>query len=126
MPDNRRRNTLQLLANELSFLRLGGYGRPFRSHWRPTLIFRDSPTCLNFDSGAPIQPCERCPLFQFIPEAKHNCRVPCHSIPLNERAETIASMYETGTQQQLDNAVRRWLEATIKKLEREEKSNAGS
>jgi hypothetical protein len=35
-------------------------------------------------------------------------------------------MYQSGTQEKLDTAVRGWLEATIKKLEREEKSNAGS
>ncbi len=126
MPDDRRRNTLQLLVNELSFLKGGGYGRPFRSQWRPTLMFRDSPICLNFDSGAPLQPCERCSLFEFIPEAKRNDRVPCHSIPLNEPGDTITSMYEVGSQQQLDNAVHRWLEATIQKLGREEKNNAGS
>jgi len=123
MSDSR---TLHLVSCEFLFLNSGGYGHPFRSHWRPTLIFRDSPICLNFDSGAPVQPCERCPLFQFIPEDKRNCRIPCHFIPLNERGETIALMYQSGTQEKLDTAVRGWLEATIKKLEREEKSNAGS
>ena len=123
MPDSR---SLHVVRCELLFLNSGGYGRPFRSEWRPTLIFRDSPICLNFDSSAPVQPCERCSFFQFIPETKRNCRIPCHFIPLNERGETIDLMYQTGTQGKLDIAVREWLEATIKKLEREEKSNAGS
>ena len=123
MPDSR---TLHVVRCELLFLDSGGYGHPFRSHWRPTLLFRDSPICLNFDSGAPAQPCECCPLFQFIPEAKRNCGIPCHFIPLNERGDTIDLMYQSGTQEKLDTAVRGWLEATIKKLEGEEKSNAGS
>ena len=110
--------TLRVVCCELQFLNLGGYGRPFRSQWRPTLIFRDSPICLNFDSGAPLQPCERCSLFQFIPEEKRNFHVPCHFIPLNQRGETVASIYQTGTQEDLDAAVRAWLEATIKKSQR--------
>lgn len=118
--------TSHVLRCELLFLNSGGYGHPFRSHWRPTLLFRDSPICLNFDSGAPVQPWERCPLFQFIPETKRNRRIPCHFIPLNERRETIDLMYQNGTQERLDTAVRGWLEATIKKLQGEEKSNAGS
>ena len=123
MPDSR---TLHVLRRELLFLNAEGYGHPFRSHWRPTLLFRDSPICLNFDSGAPAQPCERCPLVEFIPEAQRSSRIPCHFIPLNQRADTIASLYQYGTQKQLDASVRTWVEATIKKLEGEEKSNAGA
>ena len=120
MQSRRIRHTLQLLGNELSFLRLGGYGRPFRSQWRPTLIFRDSPVCMNFESGAPHQPCERCPLFEFVPEEKRQTFMPCHHIALNERGDTVASLSQNGTQEQLDKAVRHWLEATIDKLRREE------
>jgi len=123
MPDSR---TLHILRCELLFLNSGGYGHSFRSHWRPTLIFRDSPICLNFDSGAPFQPCERCALFPLIPEAKRNCHSPCHHIPLSEHGDTVASLYQYGTQEQLDAMVSTWLETTIKKCEREEKCNAGS
>ena len=98
----------------------GGYRRPFRSQWRPTLIFRDSPTCVNFESCAPHQPCERCPLFEFIPEGKRMALAPCHQIALNEQGDTVASLYQNGTQEQLDQAVRKWLEATVDKLQREE------
>ncbi len=126
MQDRRCRCTLQVLDNELLFLKLGGYGRPFRSEWRPTLIFRDSPTCLNFESGAPHQPCERCPLFEFIPEDRRKTLMPCHQIPLDSEGATVASLYQHGTQQQLDKAVRNWLEAAIEKLQREENNHERS
>jgi hypothetical protein len=41
---------LAALKAELEFLDNGGYGRPFRSGWRPTLLLRDSPICPNFGS----------------------------------------------------------------------------
>ena len=125
MQDYRGRCTLQLLGNELRFLRLRGYGRPFRSEWRPTLIFRDSPVCLNFESSAPHQPCERCPLFEFVPEVRRKTLMPCH-IPLDPEGATVTLLYQNGTQQQLDKAVRNWLEATIEKLQREENNHARS
>lgn len=65
MPDSR---TLHVVRCELLFLNSGGYGNPFRSHWRPTLIFRDSPICLNFDSSAPFQPCEAVHCFNSFPK----------------------------------------------------------
>lgn len=121
MQDHRIEKLCKLLSEELSFLELGGYGRAFRSQWRPTLIFRDSPLCLNFDYSAPPQPCERCPLFQFVPEEKRQTFTPCHHIPLNAEGDTPASLYRSGTQEQLDVAVRKWLQDTIDKLREEEK-----
>lgn len=120
MQNPRAGHTLQLLSNELSFLRLAGYGRSFRSQWRPTLIFRDSPTCINFDSRGIHQPCQRCPLIEFTPEDKRTAFIPCHHIPLNQEGQTVASLYQNGTQEQLDDAVRKWLEFTIDKLQGEE------
>ena len=84
MRERRNRQIVQALRNELSFLRLRGYGLPFGNQWRPTLIFRDSPLCMNFDSSAPHQPCERCPLFEFVPIDKRQAFMPCHQIALNE------------------------------------------
>ena|SRR5579864_5591665 len=109
--------TLELLCGELSFLKIGGYGRQFRhSNWRPTRLFRDSPLCPNFEPDAPRQPCERCPLFQFVPQEKREKSLPCHHIPMNENGDTIASLYRKGDQARMDEAVKRWLEATIEEL----------
>jgi len=118
MPDQR---TLQLLCCELSFFKVGGYGHPLGGEWRPTLLFWDSPVCLNFDSSAPHQPCERCVFFQFVPEAKRFSLIPCHHIPLNAKGETIHSLYRSGTQDGLDQTVKHWLETTIDELKGEEK-----
>ena len=108
---------LKALKHELTFLDRHGYGQPFRSSWRPTLLFRDSPICVNFNSSDPIRPCTACRLFQFIPEESRNAFVPCHRIPLNKNDETIAKLYKAGTQQQLDTAYRQWLLRTIQELE---------
>ena len=112
---------LQLLCCELSFLKVGGYGHALRDGWRPTLMFWDSPVCLNFDSGAPHQPCERCIFFDFVPEAKRDALIPCHHIPLNRNGDTVHALYRRATQEVLDDAVRNWLEAMIERLQREEK-----
>jgi hypothetical protein len=114
---------LQLLCCELSFLKVGGYGHPVRSGWRPTLTFWDSPVCLNFDASAPHQPCERCVFFDFVPERQRDTLIPCHHILLNGNGDTVHSLYRNGTQEVLDDTVRNWLEATIERLKREEKSS---
>jgi len=120
MPDRR---TLQLLCCERSFLKVGGYGHPLRGGWRPTLMFWDSPVCLNFDSSAPHQPCERCMFLDFVPETERDSLIPCHHIRLNSNGDTVHSLYRNGTQEALDGEVRNWLEATIERLKREEKSS---
>ena len=60
--------TLELLRFELKFLEDGGYGRFPRAPWRPSFIFEDSPTCLNFGDPSRTIPCEECVLMQFVPE----------------------------------------------------------
>ena len=120
MTDHR---TLQLLSCELSFLKVGGYGYPLDGGWRPTLIFWDSPVCLNFDANVPHQPCQRCVLFDFVPEDKRLNLIPCHHIPLNRNGETVSSLYRNGTQELLDQTVRNWLVAMIEDLKQEEKQS---
>lgn len=120
------RRTLQLLSCELSFQKVGGYGRKLRDGWRPTLIFRDSPVCLNFEARGPFQPCERCALFEFVPREQRDALIPCHHIPLNQSGDTLASLYHARTQEQMDQAVQKWLEATIEGLKREENQHESS
>jgi len=57
---------------------------------------------------------------EFVPEDKRQAFIPCHHIALNGQGVTIAMLYQHGTQQKLDETVRKWLEATIDKLQREE------
>ena len=123
---NDARGLLDVLRAELEFIEKGGYRTTARAAWRPHFMFQDSPTCLNFDTTQPPKPCNDCVLMQLIPEDAQARKVPCRYIPLNERGETIDSFYRTGTQQELEATVVRWLKATIERLERDGASIANS
>ena len=122
----RRRDLIRTLQKELEFFEEQGYGRTFRSVWRPTLLFRDSTICLNFRTSDPLLPCSKCRLIQFVPEQKRDLFMPCHHIPLDGNGRTIAQLYRSGTQQDLDVAFRAWLYNTIEKLKKEESSRENS
>jgi hypothetical protein len=107
---------LQLVNKELEFFNAGGYGRSFRSQWRPTLLLRDSPACINYGDTGRQNPCRACPLFALIPPDKRDELVPCHFIPLNESGLTIARLYAEGSQDSLDRLYEYWLHDIIKKL----------
>lgn len=113
------RDLLEVLKFELSFVEHGGYGRSVRTPWKPTSIFQDSLTCLNFDDPGHTHPCQECLLFNFVPENSRNENVPCHHIPLNENGQTLATL-ETGYNQgELEESITSWLRKTIQRLERE-------
>jgi hypothetical protein len=62
------RDILELLKAELSFLEQGGYRKGPRYPWRPTFMFEDSPTCINFQGEEHPRPCGECALIQFVPQ----------------------------------------------------------
>jgi len=109
---------LELLRFELQFLEDGGYGRSPHSPTRPSLIFEDSPTCLNFDDATRPHPCGDCFLMQFVPKDQCQRSIPCRHIPLTGKGETIDDFYRNGTQVGLEDALKQWLRATIADLER--------
>jgi hypothetical protein len=117
---NEERNLLAVLKAELEFVDKGGYRNTARAAWRPQFIFQDSPTCLNFDPTQPPRPCTDCLIRQVVPEADRRKKIPCRFIPLNEQGETIDSFYRYGKPEELDAALRRWLGATIERLEKAE------
>lgn len=110
---------LKALKEQLVFFEHRGYGYTHRSTWRPTLIIRDSPLCLNA-TYAQARPCRECILFPMVPPEKRNLLLPCHHIPLNQAGETIATLYTDGTQEKLDQTFHQWLRATIQELEDKE------
>ena len=113
-----RQKLAQVLKSELTFLERGGYRRGPRYPWRPTFIFEDSPTCINFQrGGAERQPCAACPLIDFVPTERRDKRFPCRHINLTEKGETVHSFYEYGTQKELEDALGDWLRKTIRDLE---------
>jgi len=108
---------LEVLRFELKFLEDGGYGRSPRTPWRRSNIFEDSPTCLNFGDPLHPHPCNKCFLMQFIPKEKQEETVPCRFIPLTIKGETVDDFYRSGTQIELEAALKTWLRREINRIE---------
>ena len=121
MPQDRQ-VVLKSWRADLAFVESGGCGSPARAQWRPRFVFEDSPTCLNRDPTKVRKPCSECALAEFLPEGLGKKRIPCRYIPLNERGETIDLFYRTGTQEELEAAVVKWLTRTIERLSAQERS----
>jgi hypothetical protein len=56
---------------------------------------------------------------QFVPEDRRKEKVPCRHIEVNGSGRTIETLYRTATQEEIEAAVKSWLEETIQRLERE-------
>lgn len=113
------RDILEVLKFELQFLEQGGYGRSVRTPWKPTHIFQDSISCLNFGDPNRTHPCDECLLMQFVPSEHRGESVPCHHIPLNATGETVETLETQETQLRMEEEVANWLRATIQRIEQE-------
>jgi hypothetical protein len=113
------RDILEVLKFELNFLEQGGYGRSVRTPWKPTSIFQDSLSCINFNDPERPLPCTACLLYDLVPAEYREDNVPCHHIPLNEAGETVDTMERQYTQAELEQAVRDWLGKTIRRIEQD-------
>ena len=111
------RDVLEVLKFELAFLEQGGYGRSVRTPWKPTSIFQDSISCLNFGEPERVHPCSECLLIDFVPPGERGAEIPCHHIPLNPNGETVDAVNRYDNQQELEEKVKQWLRATIQRLE---------
>jgi hypothetical protein len=114
-----KRDILDVLRFELSFLEDGGYGRSPHAPWRAPAVFEDSPICPNFCDPARPFACENCLLEQFVPEGQRSEDVPCRLIPLTKDGLTVEDLYRTGSQIELEEALANWLRAQIARIERE-------
>jgi hypothetical protein len=112
-----KRDVLEVLKFELSFLEQGGYGRSVRTPWKATSAFQDSPSCLNFNDPARPHACSECLLTDFVPQESREESIPCHFIPLNNIGETVDSLERQSHQLELEEALKKWLRATIARLE---------
>jgi hypothetical protein len=119
-----KRDILDVLRFELSFIEQGGYGRSVRTPWKPTSIFQDSLTCINFNDAERPHPCNQCLLSDFVPANHQGESVPCHHIPLNPDGETVDSMERQYNQLETEDAVKNWLRATIQRIEQERAQHA--
>ena len=119
-----RLETLRLLKQELDFLNRGGYGGALP--WRPVSIFLDSPSCPNRLDAEHSTACFDCWLYPFIPEQFRQEQEPCHFIELNQDGESVRSMSRQYTPVEVEEAVRTWLIAEIRRLENEEQQPQNS
>jgi hypothetical protein len=115
---SKKRDLLEVLRLELEFLKNGGYRKS--SSWRPQFIFEDSPTCMNYGHPEHKRPCSECALMQLVPAEFREATVPCRHIPLDERHDTIQSLYRCATSEEIEMAVSEWLMNMIQKLELEQ------
>ena len=120
------RDILEVLKSELEFIEKGGYGRSPREPWKAISAFQDSLSCLNYADPKRPYPCEACLLTSFVPKDEREESVPCHFIPLNEAGDTIDSLERRGDQQRLEQELKRWLEAAIKRIEDSRKAHVAS
>jgi hypothetical protein len=120
MKDDRK--LLDVLKAELVFLQGGGYSNRARFPWRPNFVFEDSPTCLKYGAKEQPRPCSDCLLMQFVPEDRKRLSYPCRQIPLTPDGETVTHFYECGTEQELEAALKAWLQRKISELETGEKA----
>ena len=116
MPKDNR-DLLEALKAELDHIEKGGYGRPVRTPWKPTSVFQDSLTCLNYGYPYRAHPCAECMLHDFVPVADRAAPVPCHHIPLDADGTTIEALETEDNQSGLEERVKTWLRAKIKEIE---------
>lgn len=112
-----KRDILEVLKFELNFLEQGGYGRSVRTPWKPTSIFQDSLSCINFNDPERPHPCNECLLTDFVPQDRQGESVPCHHIPLNSSGETVDTMERQCNQVELEETLKNWLRETIRRIE---------
>ncbi len=122
------KETLDILRFELKFLEDGGYGRSPRTPWRPSFVFIDSPTCLNFNDASRSNACDGCSLMQFVPEGRREEPVPCWTIPIGPEDQTVENLYAYSSQAELEETLKTWLRTKISKIEARlaAKDSAGS
>jgi hypothetical protein len=115
--DKELKDLIEQLKLERSVLQDGGYGRSVHTPQKPTELFRDSVTCLNFDETVKKHPCNECLLWNWVPENHRDEDIPCHFIPLTEAGENIARLEAEGKRDEAEEALLQWLNNTIQELE---------
>ena len=111
---------LDTLRFELDFMETGLYGLASRSPWGQPSVFQDSMICINYGDYQKNRPCIECALGGFVPPEYLSKSVPCHHIPLNQVGDTIDRLEWQTDGRGIEEAVKRWLRATIKRLEEEQ------
>ena len=111
------RDILEILKDELNFIEQGGYGRSVRTPWQPKSIFQDSLSCINYADPNHTLPRNECHLLDFVRPEHQQAEVPCHLIALNQAGDTIQSLELEDNEAKLEQRVKDWLRARIRKIE---------
>jgi hypothetical protein len=111
-----KREVIDKLKLELEVAEKGGYAPSVREPRRAPRAFRDSVSCPNLGLEIKVEPCSSCFLMEFVPPEHRDKDDACQYIPLNEQAETVASLGKTGDSERLQKALRLWLQRTIFRL----------
>jgi hypothetical protein len=111
------KEVIDQLKVQRSILKDGGYGSSVRTPWKSLQLFRDSLTCLNFDEVVKKHPCSECLLWDWVPEEHRDDDIPCHSIPLNDQGDSIASLEDVAARDRAEQILLQWLDTTIAYLE---------
>ncbi len=116
--NQRRTDMIRLLETELDLIEKGGYGRSVREPGKPTEVFQYSVTCINhwLVPGHKPDTCTGCVLLDFVPDRHREVKDACHHIPLNRAGETVQSLKAAGQTDRLEEVVKQWLRATVKRL----------
>ncbi len=109
------RDVLEVLRYELNYLEQGGY-RSQKNPLVPVSTFQDSLSCINYGQPRRPHPCNKCLLWDFVPEQFRKEDVPCHFIPLTASGVTIETRQ---SEEELEHNLKIWLRDTIAKLEQE-------
>jgi hypothetical protein len=115
---------IRLLEAELDLIEGGGYARPAGQPGQEPPLFYHGIACINhwLVPGHEPECHDDCVLLFAVPTEHQNKDLPCHFIPLNEKGDTVHSLERRGDREQLEDAVKNWLRATIARLRNEEAS----
>jgi hypothetical protein len=111
------RDILDILQDELDFIKKGGYGRSVRTPWKTKSVFQDSLTCINFGDPSRSHPCSECHLIDFVSPELRATEIPCHQIPLNDAGDTIENLELKDNQSEMEETVKHWLRRQIQRIQ---------
>jgi len=114
-----KKEMIDKLKLELEILEKGGYEPSVHEPRRMPRIFRDSVSCPNVGLEVKIEPCSHCFLMEFVPLEHRDKEDACHYISLNARGDTVRSLDGEGKVDELQAALRSWLQKTIFRLAEE-------
>jgi hypothetical protein len=58
----------------------------------------------------------------FVPNQERNQAIPCRHIPLNDAGETLETLYNTASMEEIETVLREWLKKKIAELKQTSES----